>query len=68
MQSLGKKLIQKQVLGKKSQFAQYLGNKKLAHKKHVHYENNNQDDQNKKPISPLEKRSQWDLFIDNFFL
>jgi len=58
MQSLGKKLIHKQVLGKKSQFAQYLGNKKLAHKKHVHYENNNQDDQNKKPISPLEKRSQ----------
>ena len=56
MQSLGKKLIQKQVLGKKSQFGQYLGNKKLAHKKHVHYENNNQDDQNKKPISPLEKR------------
>ena len=57
MQSLGKKLIQKQVLGKKSQFGQYLGNKKLAHKKHVHYEHNH-DDQNKKPISPLEKRSQ----------
>ena len=56
MQSLGKKLIQKQVLGKKSQFGQYLGNKKLAHKKHVHYEHNNQDDQNKKPISPLEKK------------
>jgi len=55
MQSLGKKLIHKQVLGKKAQFGQYLGNKKLAHKKHVHYENN-QDDQDKKPISPLEKK------------
>jgi len=55
MQSLGKKLIQKQVLGKKSQFAQYLGNKKLAHKKNVHYENN-QNDQDKKTISPLEKK------------
>ena len=57
MQSLGKKLIHKELLGKKSQFAQYLGNKKLAHKKHIHHEHN-QDDQNKKPISPLEKRSQ----------
>ena len=55
MQSLGKKLIHKELLGKKSQFAQYLGNKKLAHKKHVHYEHN-QDDQDKKPISPLEKK------------
>ena len=35
MQSLGKKLINKQVLGKKAQFGQYLGNKILAHKKHV---------------------------------
>ena len=56
MQSLGKKLIHKQVLGKKSQFGQYLGNKKLAHKKNVHHEHN-QDDQNKKPISPLEKKN-----------
>ena len=56
MQSLGKKLIQKQVLGKKSQFGQYLGNKKLTYKKHIHHEHN-QDDQNKKPISPLEKKN-----------
>ena len=53
MQSLGKKLIQKQVLGKKSQFAQYLGNKKLAHKKHIQ-QAFQPDEHDKKPISPLE--------------
>jgi len=57
MQSLGKKLNHKQVIGKKSQFGKYVGNIILAHKKHIHHEHN-QDDQNKKPISPLEKRSQ----------
>ena len=57
MNLLGKKLNQKiNVLGKKLEFAQYIGNKILAHKKHIHYENN-QDDQDKKPISPLEKKN-----------
>ena len=37
MNLLGKKFDNKVVLGKKLQFAKYLGNKKLAHKKHVHY-------------------------------
>ena len=55
MQSLGKKLIHKQVLGKKAQFWQYLGNKKLAHKKHVH-QAFQPDEHDKKTISPLEKK------------
>ena len=57
MNSLGKKFDNKVVLGKKLQFGKYLGNKILANRKHIHHENN-QDDQDKKPISPLEKRSQ----------
>jgi len=56
MNLLGKKLNQKiNVLGKKLEFAQYIGNKILAHKKHIH-QAFQQDDQDKKPISPLEKR------------
>jgi len=57
MNLLGKKFDNKVVLGKKLQFAKYLGNKILANRKHIH-QAFQPDDQDKKPISPLEKRSQ----------
>jgi len=56
MNLLGKKFDNKVVLGKKLQFGKYLGNKILKNRKHIHHENN-QDDQDKKPISPLEKKN-----------
>ena len=57
MNLLGKKFDNKVVLGKKLQFGKYLGNKILKNRKHIH-QAFQPDDQDKKPISPLEKRSQ----------
>ena len=55
MNLLGKKFDNRVVLGKKLHFAKYLGNKILANRKHIH-QAFQPDDQDKKPISPLQKR------------
>ena len=57
MNLLGKKFDNKVVLGKKLQFGKYLGNKILKNRKIIH-QAFQPDEQDKKPISPLEKRSQ----------
>ena len=55
MNLLGEKFDNKVVLGKKLQFAKYLGNKILANRKHIQ-QTFQPDEHDKKPISPLEKR------------
>ena len=56
MNLLGKKLNHKiNAIGKKLEFAHYLGNKIMTHKKNIQ-QIFQPDEHDKKPISPLEKR------------
>ena len=56
MNLLGKKLNHKiNAIGKKLEFAHYLGNKIMTHKKNIQ-QAFQPDEHDKKPISPLEKK------------